>query len=204
MECFCRMKDADKIKTETFVWSGPFAWSGYENETGLDSIPDVEGVYLWTFEYEDGYLLYLAGVTKSMKTRFQSHSRTFKNGGYTVLDMGAAQKGIRIEIWHGWPSKENEKECKEAFNADTVNLEKLKNQLYSMRVFILESSDKRLRERMEAALMHSLVYSKESWADLADRGMALNGVRYNSEMPIIAKNIIENKDVKKIYGLFDE
>ncbi len=44
--------------------------------------------------------------------------------------------------------------------------------------------------------MNYIYNSKEHWSELADRGMALKE-RYNSEMPIEAKNISLNK----IYGL---
>lgn len=80
----------------------------------------------------------------------------------------------------------------------------LENQLSSMRVFIAEEKDERIRFRMEATLMHGLYYSKKPWSELADRGMQLREVRYNYEDPILAKNTQSNKDVKKIYGLFEE
>ncbi|GAA5225462.1 hypothetical protein [Membranihabitans marinus] len=49
---------------------------------------------------------------------------------------------------------------------------------------------------MEAGIMQNIYISKEPWSELADRGMYLKG-RYNSEIPIIAKNI----NTKVIYGL---
>ena len=63
------------METRKFEWKGPFAWPGYEKENGLNPIPDVGGVYLWTFEYGDGYLLYLAGMTKSTQKRFDEIGR---------------------------------------------------------------------------------------------------------------------------------
>ena len=44
--------------------------------------------------------------------------------------------------------------------------------------------------------MQYIYNSKEHWSELADRGMFLKA-RYNSEMPIEAKNINSNN----IYGL---
>ncbi|MBZ3935661.1 hypothetical protein [Methanimicrococcus blatticola] len=79
----------------------------------------------------------------------------------------------------------------------------LENQLRSMRIFVAEETDERLRYRMEATLMHGIYYSKEPWSELADRGMSLNNVRFNNELPVLAINSYENKNIK-IHGLFDE
>ena len=43
------------------TWSGPYSWPGFESKNNLPSIPEVPGVYLWTFDYQDGYLIYARG-----------------------------------------------------------------------------------------------------------------------------------------------
>lgn len=58
---FNRHKDASLIKAEDVLWKGPFSWPKFEQINKLDTIPDVAGVYLFTFEYKDGYILRSAG-----------------------------------------------------------------------------------------------------------------------------------------------
>lgn len=97
MRCFNRLKDP--IKTEEILWQGPFSWPKYGQ--GPD-IPNIPGVYLFTFPYKDGYVLYSAGISKSIKKRIGTHTREYLKGKYNVLDVESAMKGERKEIWHGW------------------------------------------------------------------------------------------------------
>ena len=196
MWSYNRLLDSDKITKENINWQGPLSMPGYENTNGLNSIPDLEGVYLITFKFNDGYLLYGAGITNSTKRRLKEHIREYKKGNYTILDMKSAKKGIRNEIWHGWDYAKTHR--KEFLDKKETILKSVDQQLSSSRIFITELKDKRLRERIEASIMNNIYNSKENWADLADRGMFLK-MRYNSEMPIEANNIADNK----IYGLPD-
>jgi|SRR5690554_4363883 len=195
--CFNRIKDASLIKTEDLFWHGPFSWIGFEHVNGLEPIPDIVGVYLFTFEYKDGYIIRSAGVTNSMKRRFYQHTREYKKGNYTILDVEYAKKGERKEIWHGWEyAKEHRDEFAE--NRDLI-LQFLEKELQAYRLFVSEVTDKRKRERIEFAIMLSIYSSKEPWADLVDHGMALRG-RFNDEIPIKVKNVCSYK----IYGLPEE
>ena len=152
----------------------------------LEVIPELEGIYLWTFNYKDGYLVYAAGITKSTRRRFKNHTNNYKKGKYTIFDVNAAEKGERREIWHGWNYA---KEHQEEYILRKAEIMKaVEEQLKSFKIFIAEINDKRIRERFEAAIMHYIYYCKEPWAELADRGMFLNG-RYNFEIPIEVKNI---------------
>jgi len=196
--CFNR-KDSNEFKYETFTWKGPYSWPEYEKNES-EKIPNVSGVYLWTFKYKEGYLIYLAGATTSMKRRFKEHTKEFESGNYYILDVDSAMKGERQEHWY-WNGaqkypEEFDKRKDHIFNC-------MKKQLQSMHIFVSEIP-KEYQYRMEATIMHGLYYSKEKWSELADRGMKLDKVRNNDESPIIARNILENQDVKKIYGLFDE
>jgi hypothetical protein len=40
------------ITESKIEWLGPFSWIGYERQHNLDKMPDIEGVYLWTFQYK--------------------------------------------------------------------------------------------------------------------------------------------------------
>ncbi len=194
MWCFNRLRDVSQIINENINWQGSFSWPKYENYNLLNPLPDIAGVYLLTFKFKKGNILYLAGITNSTKKRFSTHTREFKKGNYNILDVKAAEKGERKEIWHGWKyAKEHRDEF--IYNKETI-LHALELKLQSFRIFIAEIDDKRKRERIESGIMNNIYMSKNYWADLADRGMALKG-RYNSEMPIEIKNFCK----KKIYGL---
>lgn len=185
------MKKIEVIETE---WRGPFSWTGYENQNSLDKIPDTEGIYLWTFQYKDGYLVYCAGITKSTQKRFRQHTLEYKSGNYTVFDVSEAEQGRRVEIWHGWSYARTHRE---EFNKRREEiLIAVEEQLKSFRVFVARSPEKRKRARFEAAIMNNIYNSTEPWAELADRGMALSK-RRKDESPILIKNISNIK----FYGL---
>lgn len=191
---FNRIRDASEIKTEDLLWQGPFALNGYEQFNGLNPTPDIAGVYLFTFEYLDGYILRTVGITNSMKKRFAQHKREYKRGNYTLLDVESAKNGVRKELWHGWKyAKEHQNIYLE--NKDTI-LELVEKELKAYRIFVSEVTDRRKRERIEAAILINIYSSKEPWADLMDGGMLLRR-RYNYEMPIEVKNICSHK----LYGL---
>src|SRR5271167_2871189 len=82
-------------------WLGPYSWPGFEKTNGLPELPNFAGVYLWTIEYIDGYLIYVAGITGSLRRRFRQHTDTYFAGGYTLFDMTEIKSGRRKELWHG-------------------------------------------------------------------------------------------------------
>lgn len=191
---FNRISDQEKITTHNVEWEGPFSWPKFESTNGLPKMPDYEGIYVFAFDYNDGYLVSGVGITNSTRTRISSHNREFQKGNYTILDAGLIKKGIRSEIWHGWHyAKQNRNEFRE--NKETI-MEALNIFLGEMKLFVAQQPSKRLRERTEAAIMHNIYVSKEPWSEIADRGMFLKE-RYNSEMPILTLN----NSIKPIYGI---
>lgn len=139
-------------------------------------------------------MVYCAGITKSTKKRFRQHTLEYKSGNYTVFDISKAEQGKRVEIWHGWSYARTHRD---EFNERKEEiLRAVEEQLKSFRVFVAHVPDRRERTRFEAAIMYNIYNSKESWAELADRGMALSK-RKNDEIPII----ITNKSLVKFYGL---
>lgn len=191
---FTRSRDIDLIKTEEITWEGPFSWNRFEQINRLKPIPDIAGIYLFTFEYSDGYILRSAGVTSSTKRRFAEHTREFMNGKYTVLEVESAQIGQRKEIWHGWEYAKGHRD--EFIEHRDFILKFVEKELAAYRLFVAQVGDKRKRERIEFAIMHNIYASKEPWADLVDGAVALRG-RENKEVPIEIKNICPYK----IYGL---
>lgn len=186
--------DISKNEIREIEWQGPYSWIGYEEQNGLDKLPDIEGVYLWTFQYKDGFLVYCAGITKSTQKRFKQHTLEYKFGNYTVFNVSEAEQGNRVEIWHGWSYA---RAHREEFNERQEKILKaVEEQLKSFRVFITQMFDKRERMRFEAAIMNHIYDSTEPWAELADRGMALSK-RRKDEIPIVIKNLSN----VKLYGL---
>ena len=194
---FNRSRDESLMKTEDLQWRGPFSWMGFEQANKLEPTPDISGVYLFTFEYKDGYILRSAGVTNSMKRRFSQHTREYTVGNYTVLDVEYARIGIRKEIWRGW---EYAKKHRDEFSRhkDFI-LQCVKKELEAYRLFITEVEDKRKRERIEFAIVQSVYGSKEPWANLIDGGMSLRG-RFNDEIPIEVRNVCSYT----VYGLSEK
>ena len=190
---FNRIRDSHKIVKGNLIWEGPFCLPQFENEILPDTIPNVEGVYLFCFPYMDGYVLEYAGITKSMKNRIATHIREYRKGNYNIFDMDAMQKCERLEIWHGW---EDAKNNREDFEVNKSYYSKaIERQLSNYRIFISRVEDLRIRERIEAAIMIDYYTSKEPWADLVPRWMHLKG-RFNHEVPFE----MVNQCGSQIYG----
>ncbi|BDD08746.1 hypothetical protein FUAX_11780 [Fulvitalea axinellae] len=195
-KCFNRGDDI--VERKELSWRGPFSWSVVKGATDL---PNTSGVYLWTFPFRDGYVVYLAGVTKSTKSRFKSHFYAFRGGKYTILDLDSLSKEKRVEKWHGFSFSKEHKKLYESFPESLRDEISLLGQGFmdAMKIFVVEMENVRERERLEASIMHNIYYSKESWSEIADRGMRLKE-RYNNEIPINARNIVSGK----LYGLPEE
>lgn len=165
-------------------WDGPFSWPKFEVKNGLPNIPRIPGIYLQTFEYQDGYLIYAAGITRRpIPVRFREHTRNYMNGEYNVLDPAEAERGVRKEIWHGWgyakthrnQFEENKAEIKQAVH----------KQLSRFRIFVAEvGTERRLLERIEASIMNHLNEQPSPYCDIPDQGMML-APRWNDEEPIL-------------------
>lgn len=194
---FNRSRDSHLIQTEEFVWEGPYSWYGFKELNNLKETPDTSGVYLFTFEYKDGYILRSAGVTNSMRRRFSQHRKCYFSGEYTILDVKSANNGERLELWRGWEYAKTHQEELLA-NLDLIRKMAIE-ELAHYRIFMTPISNKRERERLEFSIIHHAYASQEAWGDLVDGGMALRG-RFNHEMPVRVKNCCDHK----IYGLPEE
>jgi hypothetical protein len=169
------------------MWNGPCSWPAFEDENNLRPIPKSSGVYLQTFRYQDGYLIYAAGLTRrSFLLRFEEHTRKYMNGKYNVLDIAAAQLGIRKEIWHGWGYARRHRE---EFEERKVKiLDAVRRQLSGFHIFVTDiGREPRVLERLEASIMNNLYQQPSPICDIPDRGMQLSP-RRDSEKKITVKN----------------
>lgn len=177
-------------------WTGPYAWPTFETLAGLPPIPKHPGIYLWTFEYQDGYIVYAAGITRrSMPIRFREHTKKYLKGDYTILDVTAISRGVRKEIWHGWgwtSEKSGDYEQRKC-----VLVAAGRRQLAAFRVFVADiGTAPRLLERIEAAIMNTLYKQQPPYCDIPDKGMMLAS-RWAWEQPIAAQFQSETK----LFGL---
>jgi hypothetical protein len=124
-----------------------------------------------------------AGITgRSFRERFREHTPKYFIGEYTVLDISDMQTGRRSEVWHGWgwtPAKRAE-----FAERQTEIREAARRQLAGFRVFVAKVDDRRVRVRLEAAIMGSLYLAPPPLCDLPDRGMSLSpSGRVKSRLP---------------------
>uniref|UniRef100_A4SCB1 GIY-YIG nuclease family protein n=1 Tax=Chlorobium phaeovibrioides (strain DSM 265 / 1930) TaxID=290318 RepID=A4SCB1_CHLPM len=155
------------------LWNGPFSWPDYEEQNGLPGTPRCPGVYLQTFEYLSGYMIYGAGITRrTVITRFKEHSRSFMNGKYTILEPSEAERGVRKEIWHGWGYARTHRDL---FEANKLEFQQAARQMLArLRIFVADvGTEDRVLERIEASIMNMLYRQPSPYCDIPDRGMKL-------------------------------
>jgi predicted DNA-binding transcriptional regulator len=177
-------------------WHGPLAWPGIDPTCPLTSLDKTDaatssGIYLWTLEYLEGYLIYCAGITRRRFVhRFREHRRNYKQGVYTLFDLPALQRGVRQEIWHGFYFSENRPPAKIAeFNARKAELlAAVHEQLSTYRIFVAPTMpDQRILNRIEAAIMKNLYAVSGPVSEIPDRGMQLSS-RWRREQKILVRN----------------
>jgi hypothetical protein len=172
------------------IWRGPYAWPGTESP-GQESIPKEPGVYLLTVEYQDGYLIYAAGITsRPIAKRLREHTREYQNGVYNVLDIDAMRNGERKEVWHGFWMKPRSSERIEEFNARREEIVAIaRRQMQGFRVFVcaVPAEGGRVKARIEAAIMSHLYTQPPPYNAVPDKGMFL-APRRVSESPITLRS----------------
>jgi hypothetical protein len=178
------------------TWNGPYSWPTFEEDNGLQALPKLPGLYLQTFDYSNGYMIYAAGLTRRpVPARFKEHTHKYMNGKYNVLDIHAAQQGIRKEIWHGWGYA---KEHRDEFDERKIEIiDAVQKELEGFRIFVADVGEgPRILERLEASIMENLYRQPSPFCDIPDKGMFLSP-RWDSEKPIV----IENDCQETIHGL---
>lgn len=181
----------------TVMWQGPFAWPGYEQTSGLDSLPLHSGVYLQAFDHGGGFAVWVAGITsRAFRVRFQQHTNEFLKGRYTVLDPDAVQqRGERKEIWHGWgEARRRQTEFQDRKAEITAAVHRL---LAELRIFVADvGPDNRVARRLESGIMDLLYVQSEPLCRLPDRGMSLSR-RWPTEEVIV----VESRCGHRLHGI---
>jgi hypothetical protein len=177
-------------------WEGPFGWPGLEPggqvmSLAASTVASSSGIYLWTVEHLDGFLIYAAGITRRpFVKRFREHTRAYRAGEYTLFDMASLKQGVRKEVWHGFWSKKRtlEKLSEYAIRRQELRMA-VEEQLSSYRVFVASAGPApRLLERIEASIMYALYEAPAPACDIPDRGMAL-APRWRTEQSILVRNV---------------
>lgn len=179
------------METVSFDILGPFGWPGREGR--LPAFPALPGVYLMTVEHRDGFLPYGVGITRRpMRARFAEHTRRYLGGKYNILDVDAANAGVRMVLWEGWGWTDAKRADYLARKADIDAL--ADRHMAGTRVFMIDmGTTRRLLERMEASVANHFYKTDES---LFDRGM-LCMARRDDEVPMSAQLACTNR----LYGL---
>jgi hypothetical protein len=111
------------------------------------------------------------------------------NGEYHVLDVVAAQQGLRKEIWRGWRYASKHRD--EFEEHKSIILDAVRKQLVGFCIFIADvGKEPRLLERLEASIMNNLYQQPSPICDIPDKGMQL-APRWKSENQIIVNNSCE-------------
>jgi hypothetical protein len=188
------IQDRQVMKNISFPFLGPFGWPKYEN--GLPSLINIPGVYLMTVRHQEGFLPYGVGVTRRpARNRFTEHTRSYLKGEYNILELNAAQQGIRKVLWKGWGWTPEKHADYEARRDEIITF--AKHQMLGTCIFVIDmGGTPRLLERMEAAIANHFYKQDDT---LFDRGMLLMP-RWETEEPII----VTVRSTCKIYGLPDE
>ena len=190
-----RSNEVDTPQVFELVWNGPFRWPGIDSEDDTkqhcNTIFGTQcGVYLWTVEHANGFLIYTAGITRRpFVERVREHTRAYMTGVYTIFDVPSLRSGVRKETWHGFWFGKRSAEKQSEYNDRSEEIRMAAEQLLaSYRVFVAPLDPApRLLERIEAAIMNTLYSADGPVSMIPDRGMALYP-RWRGEQPIIVRS----------------
>lgn len=169
-------------------WYGPFEWYG-ENSIFSHPLGEEGGIYLFTAPFEGKHLIYYVGETgRSFIQRFLEHTQAYLSGLSRVYEPTEFVKGKKVFAWEGmWNTYTRPKRMVEFLNRHVKLSPIILRFLQCMRVFIAPlNEDKRIIERIEAAIHHRLDEQAGIIGTFQD-----DDIRYRSkrddEEPIIIK-----------------
>jgi hypothetical protein len=190
-----------EIETVTVIelqWEGPFGWPGLPRSDEVKCINDFDtaavasapGVYLWTVEHADGFLIYTAGITcRPFIQRFKEHTRYYRAGVYTIFDATSLKKGIRQKVWPGFWFRKRSPEMLLEYERRSKDIHVAAEKLLShYRIFVAPVGlGRRILQRLEASIMSNLYAASGAASVVPDRGMAL-APRWDTEQPILVRS----------------
>lgn len=158
---------------------GPLSWSG---GTGIPSIFEAEigkrfGLYLWTVPLDAGELVYYVGETgRSFAQRMLEHFKEHASGGYHIYEPQEFSRGRKVALWYGLYGPDREKSLLEFIHRYRQLAPAIADltELYRFYVAPLQC-EKRVRERIEAALAKHLYEQPGMVGEFQDRGIMYRG-----------------------------
>jgi len=139
---------------------GPLRWYGGDRSQNIFECPDSQkpGIYIWAIPYNQSHLVYYVGETgRSFAERFEEHIKEYLSGLYRIYDPGEFAQGRKRLIWEGMWKAGTEHRTGEFLSRYGELAPQIHRFLGVFRIFLGPfQGEKRLRERIEAALAKSL------------------------------------------------
>ena len=140
-------------------WEGPLPFIGIPPKNIFDSdYANEKGLYLWTIEYHNSFLIYYIGETKrNFQVRMKEHLKEYLAGIYRVYEPKSFKLGKKELIWHGLWMKGTKNKTSEFLNRYLELSPKIYDLLKLLRIFIAPlNEEKRILQRIEGALYKKL------------------------------------------------
>jgi hypothetical protein len=88
-------------------FNGPYKFFGQKNPIFVNN-RNLSGIYLWTINTKDGYMIHYVGQTTKFFKRQKEHLINILGLNYGILDTEVAKNGEMKLLWQGlWRDKDN-------------------------------------------------------------------------------------------------
>jgi hypothetical protein len=166
---------------------GPFKLCGTEGKLLFDQeMARLEGVYLWTVRFRDGFLINYVGETgTSFYRRMKDHMIQSLGGNYRICDAEQLLKGRKEILWNGMWRKGTRDLMPVFVDEKYVELApRIRNFLRVLDIFIAPiETDRRTRRRIEGAIAFSLREQADPVGSIVTEDVRYTG-RKQGETPI--------------------
>ena len=146
----------NQICIHELAWEGPFTFFGSAAPVIFEQpIAESPGIYLWTFRYEDGYVVDYVGQTgKSFGERFYQHIAEQTSGRYDITDGSRILRRKDKIIWPGIYWKKGQWKRTGEYLAKLPEFAVHIHKVYAeYRLFLAPlKAERRTLERIEAAI----------------------------------------------------
>ncbi len=148
------------MKAVDVAFQGPLAWT---RGGGADFIFEADvaqaaGVYLWTVETAEDYLIWYVGETGvSFHQRMKDHFKEQLSGMYNAYDPEAFARGEKLLVWKGMYSVGEERRASDLLDAEPNIWRAMVHFARVIRFFVAPlDCETRLRRRVEAGIAKHL------------------------------------------------